>query len=471
MGQGVFDRGDGAAVGETEAGRTKEKRNLETGKGPGRVAGAAAVAVGILLSLTACTAQLPWGTAAQPTPAPGRVDTGFVVAGPGSYDSADTAILVGKNEKESTLTFLNLDLGRRYTLTIDGAVRLSDKYGEALSLGQVSLGDIVDIRFLKSKKRLASLQLSARAWSYTDIERYEINTVRGEISIGSEVYKLTSNTQYLSGDEEIGLRDINTKDVLSFQGIDSQVLTVRVERGHGYLRLANDENFVGGWIEIGQKQIERIKEDMLLVVPEGSYRVAVSNRGAGGTRDVVSERKEETVLDIGDFEIPAPQTGRVLFSLRPSTAELYIDGEETDPADIVTLEYGLHQVIARAEGYHSITRYIRVDRETAAVDVILEEVQEEEEPLPVSSASPSPAPDAPKNGYRVFIEAPEGVEVYLDGNYVGISPCSFKKAAGVHVIILRKSGYTTRSYSIQVDDEEKDSTFSFAELGAVESGD
>jgi hypothetical protein len=64
----------------------------------------------------------------------------------------------------------------------------------------------------------------------------------------------------------------------------------------------------------------------------------------------------------------------------------------------------------------------------------------------------------------VYIDAPEGAEVYLDGNYVGISPCSFKKSSGSHVITLRKSGYETRSYTVQVDDEEKDTSYSFTDL-------
>ena len=72
--------------------------------------------------------------------------------------------------------------------------------------------------------------------------------------------------------------------------------------------------------------------------------------------------------------------------------------------------------------------------------------------------------DVSSDSYKVHIDAPEGAEVYLNGNYVGIAPCSFKKTAGAHVVTLRKSGYTTRSYTIQVDSEEKDISFSFTEL-------
>ncbi len=389
-------------------------------------------------------------------------DTGFVVTGPYSYDSADTAILVDRDEKEGTVSFLNLDLGKQYTLSVDGTTRFYDKYGDSISLSQVQTGDIVDVTFLKSKKHLTTLQLSPSAWSFTNVEKYEFNMVRNEVSIGSEIYKLTSNTQYLSEDRKIDSMDLSPSDVLGFQGIDNQVLTVRVEKGHGYLRLANDENFIGGWIEIGQSQIRKISEDMLLLVPEGSYQVNISNKGGGGTKSVEINRNEETTLDIGDLEIPEPQYGMVLFSADPSSAEIYIDGSKVDISEPVSLLYGIHQMIARAEGYQSVTQYIRVAQESAGINVVLDANagEEEEESTSASESSAATATDY----YKVYVDAPEGAEVYLDGNYVGISPCSFKKTAGAHVITLRKTGYETRSYTVQLDDEEKDLSYSFADL-------
>lgn len=399
--------------------------------------------------------------------APGteRIDTGFVVAGPESYDSADTAILVDRNDEENTLTFLNLDLGRRYTPSVDGTSRLYDKYGEAVSIDQVGKGDIVDITFLKSKKHLTTLQLSAQSWSYDNVKRYEIDTAKGEVRIGEDVYKLTSNTQYLSDGREIEMIDLNEADVLSLQGLGNQILTVRVEKGHGYLRLENDEHFLGGWIEVGQSLIQRITQGMLLLVPEGSYQVTVSNKGGGGEKSVVIERNEETVLDIGDLEVPEPETGMVLFSLSPADTELYIDGEKVNTSGPVELEYGLHQMIARAEGYQSITQYLRVAQESAGFNVVLEAVETGAEEDESSSESESGSvPDTVTDYYKVYVEAPEGVEVYLNGHYVGIAPCSFLKEEGTHVVILRKEGYETRSYTIQVDNAEKDISFSFADL-------
>lgn len=430
-----------------------------------------------VMSLAGCGQTTSSGTVteAQTTAAPAatvqeeRIDTGFVVTGPDSYDSADTAVLVDINNIDNTVTLLNLDLGRRYTLSMDGTTRFADKYGKAISLSQLQEGDIVDVTFLKSQKHLTTMQLAQTAWQYDAVERYEMNTVRNEVSIGDEIFQLSSDTQYFSQGHSIEKMDLNPADILTFHGIDSTVLSVTVEKGHGYLRLVNDENFVGGWLEIGQTQIVRITEDMLVTVPEGSYQVDISYNGGGGTKNVVINRNEETALDIGDLEVAEAQYGMVLFSMSPSNAELYIDGSQADPSQPISLEYGIHQIIAKADGYKSLTQYLRVGQESAGVDVQLDKVDSDSEESTDSSSSESSSAtattaDTTTTYYRVHIDAPENVEVYLDGNYVGISPCSFKKTSGSHVITLRKTGYETRSYTVQVDEEQKDVSYSFVDL-------
>ena len=125
-------------------------------------------------------------------------------------------------------------------------------------------------------------------------------------------------------------------------------------------------------------------------------------------------------------------------------------------------------MIVRAEGYQSVTQYIRVAQESASFEIVMDAVADVEEssvpPDPSASPDPSSSPDPVTDYYKVYIDAPEGVEVYLDGNYVGVSPCSFPKSEGAHVLILRKEGYETRSYTLQIDDAEKDMSYSFADL-------
>ena len=393
--------------------------------------------------------------------------TGFVLTGPGSYDSADTAVIVRIDKGAETITFLNLIVSKNYTLQYDSTTVFSDKYGQPLSLEQIREGDIVDVTFLKSKKQLATLMLSASGWSNAQVSRYRFNTTSHDVTIGEDIYKITGDTLIFSQGEKIEMMDINETDVLTFKGIDKTVYSIVVEKGHGYLRLTGDENFIGGWIEVGQSIIRPITEDMLLTVPEGSYQVQVSTVGGGGTKNVIINRNEEVALDISDLKIEAPKFGQVLFAMTPSTATLYVDGNKVDTGAPVELQYGIHQLIAQASGYNTLTSYLRVGEESAGIEIVLEETKtsEDKDKNKDKDSSVSSGNSSTIAGYyKVYVDAPEGAEVYVDGNYIGISPISFKKEEGPHVITLRRTGYETRSYTIQVNDEDKDVTYSFAEL-------
>lgn len=395
-------------------------------------------------------------------------NTGFIPAGPGSYDSADTAVITKIDEYEDTITFLNMTVGKRYTLSYDGTTVITDKYGQGLSMAQMREGDVVDVTFLRSKKKLSSMRQSADSFIHAEVSRYDINTIRNDMTVGADSYKITDDTVIFSEGREISLMDINSSDVLTVKGIGTSIYSIVVEKGHGYLQLSNDEKFIGGFIEVGQSRITQITEDMLLVVPEGSYQVLISHRGGGGTKQVIINRNEEVTLDIGDLTIPEPKYGTVVFNIIPENATLYIDGTEEYASGEISLEYGIHQYIVRASGYGTATGYVKVNRELTPIDIVLEPLEDTSNNNDNSSNNNNSDKDDVSGNenktYQVHIDAPEGAEVYLDGNYIGIAPVSFDKTVGSHVITLRKTGYETRSYTITLNNEEKDVNYVFAEL-------
>ena len=424
----------------------------------------------MILSFSACKPSDMGGDMGQESVSennePKTKETGFIAADPDSYDSADTCLVVDKNQTDKTVTFLNFQVKRQYTLSYDGTTRLYNRFGETISLEQIKRGDVVDILFLKRKKHLTDMRISSNAWKVEDVDNYAFDPVKSEISIGNEIYKYTDKTMFFSEEHPVEMMDLNATDLLDFQGVDNTIVSVSVKKGHGYLRLKNDANFVGGWIEIGQSQIRKISEDMLLAVAGGNYEVNISHNGGGGVKKVTIRRNEETVLDIGDLEIPKPQEGLVIFSLNPSSAELYIDGMKADASAPITMQYGIHQLIVKAEGYKSVTQYINVNRESVGVDVVLDNADGTEDED--DKKDEDKEEDSLKDYYKVYIDAPDKAEVYVDGNYVGISPCFFRKTEGTHVVTLRRSGYETRSYTIQVDENKKDITYSFVDLVPME---
>lgn len=395
---------------------------------------------------------------------------------PGSYDSMDeVAVVMAVNQEEKTITLRNTDLQRNYTLDYSQATRLEDRYGSSLSIVQIKAGDLVQVTFLKNKKRLNTLSLcGGEAWTYEKVTEYAVNRNTRVLTLGTDSYKIGDDTLIFSQGKQIDWMDLNDVDVLTVNGIDQHVYSIVVEKGHGYLRLENDTYFVGGWIEVGESLISPITQDMLLTVPEGDYQVLLTNNGNRGMKNISIKRGEELDLDIGDIEIEETKVGRVVFSVTPSNASVYVDGELVDVAAPLELEYGIHQMIAGAEGYDTMTRYINVGEELANLDVRLEKTStvsgnsssNNSDKNTTTSGTGSVISTTDQGQYHVMITAPEKVELYVDGNYIGITPISFKKVAGSHVITLRRDGYVTRSYTIQVDEEQKDISYSFADLTA-----
>ncbi len=395
-----------------------------------------------------------------------RYDSGFVIAQPGSYDSVDTAVVKEIDADKSRITFMNIETGRYYTLDYDGTTVIQDKHNGGMSMAQIQNGDIVDVTFLRGKKKLAGMKLSESAWVLEEVEKYSFDLLSKNAEIGGGTYSLRNNLVISSEGRDAQLEDIIRGDVVSISGIGNSVYSVVVEEGHGYLRLSNDEYLKGGWIEVGQSVIQQITEDMLLVVPEGTYNVHLTAGGIDETRQITVYRNQESVLDVSDVKAEEPKTGKILFAVTPSDTVISIDGKEVDISSPVEIEYGIHQMVAKAEGYETITQYIKVSQELASISISLEEALDGEDgsQTDYGSSVSSNELNSAASAYKVYIDSPSDVEVYVDGIYIGMSPVSFKKDPGTHTITLRKPGYVTKSYTVQIDDEEKDVTYSFTDL-------
>lgn len=470
------------------------------------------------LLLTGCTYQGQANTPTQDTIPEPKVE----VRHPNIYDSEDAAVVVKKDLEAKTVQFQNISTSRRYTLTYDGTTKLYDKYGQGISMSQLKEGSIVTVRFYKPDKSLAYVEENPDCLSYSNVQNYSMDLKNGTILIGNESFNISGHVVVVSGGRETDMMEVNQVDEISVWGYKNMVYGIHVEKGHGYLRLQNEDYFVGGWLDVGDKVIKKVSEEMLLVVPEGTYPVTVSHRGSSAVQEISFARNEEMVWDLGSVEITEVQKGRVLFTLTPATAQVSIDGREVDTSKPVVLDYGIHQMRITAEGYDSVSQYIKVAEPSANVSVELEENEEstqdestqkensdeedergEEDKSPSKKYSSSDSEEdddeedededeeneqeededeenekkdtqtkppvvSSTSKYKVYIDAPEGVEAYLDGNYIGITPISFGKEAGNYVVTLRKTGYQTRSYTLQLDDTEKDVNYSFTELIKLE---
>ncbi|MCR5031415.1 MAG: CCA tRNA nucleotidyltransferase, partial [Lachnospiraceae bacterium] len=259
---------------------------------------------------------------------------------PGSYDSADTAVITEINTKKTYLTLHNRRTDKDYTLTYDGTTCFFDPSGIALTAEQLQSGMVADVTFIRENKKLNTLQVSPGAWSLSSPETFDIQ--KNAIVIGKDSFGYSESTVFL---DETGKRitalDIDRVDSLTFRGVDNTVYSVCVEKGHGYLSLKNDEYFIGGWIEIGSSLIQKITKDMVISVPEGTHTVSITNGKNGGTKQILIRSGESLELDIGDLKGEETVKGTVIFTVEPAGASLYIDGNKVDYSLPVSLEYGI----------------------------------------------------------------------------------------------------------------------------------
>lgn len=465
-----------------------------------RISGAVAMVTLAALVLTGCTSEASnIGRAKEKNGEVDVVDTGFTLSTVGSFDSADTAVVLATDPDNKAVSLINMDTGKQYTLYYDGTTYVKDKYDGPMSISQIKAGDVVDVTFLKGKKKLASIKRSPEAWVLDDVYNYDLAGANKTASIGSQIYSLPDSAVVLSEGRRVEAGEVVSQDVVTISGIDHKIYSVNVDKGHGYLRLKNDQPLLGGWIEVGNSVIRQIREDMLLTVPEGSYQVVLSNNNVGCVKDITVERNKEVVLDVSDLEVAEDAVGKILFTVEPEDAKVSVDGKPVDISKAVELKYGIHQIQAEANGYDTLTRHIQVGSEYATISFKLEESRKNDSENSVSSNTTTPdqipwedtletsrenKPSVSDNttsslsenalgtssNYKVYVDSPKGVEVYLDGNYVGLSPVRFTKTVGRHEITLKKSGYKTKTYTIYLENTKKDETYSFSALEKESSG-
>ncbi len=374
------------------------------------------------------------------------------------YTSSATVVIESVNEESQELALYMIDRNERVTFGYDGATAVQDKYGSSMAIMQLQVGDIADISYNDEVEKVGRIVLSGEAWNYNDVARYTMNTGNGSVTIGEENYSLAENVLAFSEGEPVQVAQIIHQDVLSFQGMGHNVMSITVEQGHGYLELKNADAVLGGWIEVGQALISQIAPDMLLTVPEGTYTVRLTSGGIEENREVTIERDKVAELDLGDIEIPEPEAGVVIFEVTPSDAKLYVDDVPVKASYPVRLSLGIHRVTAEASGYDSLSEYVQVEGESITVRMNLEKAQE-------STVSGNNLSSYEENkGGKITIETPEDVNVYQDNLYIGTAPVTYDKTSGQHTITLRREGYITRSYDIVIADDDKDVTYAFPAL-------
>lgn len=390
-----------------------------------------------------------------------------------------TGVIKNIDELDKNITLTNIADGQDYLLDYTGGTNFMNKYGKISVVQSMPIGEIVDAIYNKDTGKITQIRISDKAFNYQGINNWRRDQEKKGLVIAESNYKYVEDLVVSSKGQLISIDDLDETDEITIKGFDRQIYSVIVTKGHGTLRLVNYDDFMGGIAYIGSRYILPVIEDLIVTVREGNYNVTLEIGKFKGTVSVIAVQGEDVLVDMSEFKKPVVETGLVKFVITPEGADLYIDNLPMEYGDEVSLEYGEHDILVSLGGYTTYTGTVEVAEAEKTVMIDLVEASTgtgtEEEDTDNSDTGEDTdeenTDDKDTEGYEevdagnyIHVESPEGASVYFNGEFKGTAPVSFPKQTGTQYITLIKSGYTTKTYTVEVTDDNKDVKLNFVDM-------
>ena len=384
---------------------------------------------------------------------------------PKRYNAEAIVVVTAIDKGNQSITVENVNDGSSQVLTYNGGTMITSKYGTQLLMEQISIGEIAWIGYISGTQKLLELKEYDGAWENTLVTRWDVDYDKKLITIGSSTYSYDDHIFITSKGQNVDIREISGIDELTVRGVGNKAHSVVVDKGHGYVKLTNTANYVGGVVEIGDRITTFIVQDMIIAAPEGTYELAATIDGVGGSKNITVMRGQETIVSLSSFEQKITRYSTVKLNILPADAEavVTIDGVEMDYSSHMSIAYGKHKLKVMSNNYDTVEKTINISSVYTTININMDPENSGSGSTSTEQGSVSTSNPGSTNGL-ICITGPLGASVYFDGAYMGTAPCSFKKVAGEHTIVLKKEGYATKSYTVEVSDDNKDMVLNFPEM-------
>lgn len=288
-----------------------------------------------------------------------------------AYENSVMAVYLETDTTRNKLKVLEIDSGETLWLDYHGGTSITDKYDQNLAVSQLLSGQIVDLFFKEGTKELGKLKISDKIWEAIGVTDVLVNPEARMVTFHGTNYTYPEHVTVLYHGEPADISDVLNMDYVTLRGVDENIYAILINQGHGYLELSGEEDFIGGKISVGTTAIEDITNDLRLTIKEGNYPVTVRNKDMEGTKDVTIVRGQTLKCNVEEFGMAAIMRGRVRFSIKPESANLYIDGVKKSYAEPVELTYGEHKVEVSLGGYVTYKGTLNIDRTDQIANITL----------------------------------------------------------------------------------------------------
>lgn len=328
------------------------------------------------------------------------------------------------------------------------------KSGKSIAGSQIKAGDIIDLYFDSGSHLINKMQISTDSdvWENTKVTSFSFDDTTHSMTVGQSLFSYNEDTLVVSDDKEISVMELNSMDQLTVRGYGNKIISITVDKGHGYVKLKGDDFFVGGLVNIDGIVAKKIEKGMMIIVTEGTHKLSVVNGKYSAEKNVTIERDENSEVDFSDIQPIVTETGNVKVSIDISGAVLYVDGTATDYASILTLTTGEHTLKATAKGYADYTGTIKVATGFQTVKITMnvsETTSSTTETKKNTETTAVPGETKVSAVNDVTISGPVGGTVYFDGAYKGVAPVTFDMVTGTHVVSILYNG-SIKSYTVNL---------------------
>lgn len=267
---------------------------------------------------------------------------------------------------------------KEYSLGYSGATDVKDAFGAVIAVGQLDIGDIVDVSYNSKTDRLDKLVVSKDTFCIRKVTGMEIDEVAGTIKFGKSIYQYSGSTIVTDNGKQVSVKDIDVNDMITLRGEGTRLYSITIDKGHGFIKLSGYTQFLDGYIEIGDQKVLKVTKDMVIPVTEGTYKVVISKGDVIALRNITVARNKTVLAEFEEYLQAPNKQGTVKFALTPSDAKLYIDGKKVDHTKSVELEYGAHTMTIVAKGYDNYIETFIVDEIYQKLEINLGDDKEDE---------------------------------------------------------------------------------------------
>ncbi|MCL2375900.1 MAG: PEGA domain-containing protein [Defluviitaleaceae bacterium] len=334
------------------------------------------------------------------------------------------------NTTNGRVEVYEIENSRQHLLFVEGHSVLRDKFGEAMTFPQFSMGDVVEIVHVEDSTTVETMRISAQVTTM-ELRDIVIDEETNMLLIGNSRYAISSRTVVMHQGTPSDVSDLATASTARVDIFREHVVFVDILQGSGTIRIPSNDTILQGSAEISGIVFAGLDGETDIRAPEGTHRLII--RGANielFEQDITVTRGGITTASFDGMEL---LSGSLTVNVEDPLVTLTINGEAHITNTLIILEHGTYTVSVTRDGFMPFSRDINVTASSPnhEMHVALQEII-----IPTQNIT--------------ITTSPPGARIYIDGAHLGLSPVSTLLEFGSYTVTMILEGYMGGNSNITV---------------------